>query len=234
MPTGLAADLLADVPLFEGVTADALETIAAGARLVRVAMGRRFFEEGAPATAFYVLVSGQVKIAQVSAEGHEVILRLIGPGGAFGGIAPFTGGTEYPVTAAALSRSEAAAWDGATIARLMHAYPPIALNAVRMVAERLHDLQRRHRELMTERVERRVARALLRLAQHAGRRVESGVEIGFPLSRQDLAQMTGTTLFTVSRILSGWHEQGLVHVGRRRVVIRSPHRLVVIAEDLAS
>jgi CRP/FNR family transcriptional regulator, nitrogen oxide reductase regulator len=77
-----------------------------------------------------------------------------------------------------------------------------------MIAERLHELQRQHRELMTERVERRIASALLRLAEQAGRRVEGGVEIDFPLSRQDVAQMTGTTLFTVSRTLSGWEEAG--------------------------
>jgi CRP-like cAMP-binding protein len=85
---------------------------------------------------------------------------------------------------------------------------------------------------MTERVERRIARALLRLAHHAGRRVETGVEIDFPLSRQDLAQMTGTTLFTVSRTLSAWQGDGLILTRRRRVTIRQPHRLVRIAEDL--
>lgn len=234
MSTGLDPALLAGVPLFHDVAPDALRDIAAEARLVRVPGGQAFFEEGAPATAFFVLVRGQVKVTQMSAEGHEVILRMIGPGDAFGGVAPFTGGGEYPVTAVALGRAEAAAWDQGTITRLMRTHQPIALNAVRMVAQRLHELQHRHRELMTERVERRVARALLRLAQHAGRRVDAGVEIDFPLSQQDLAEMTGTTVFTVSRILSGWQERGLVAIGRRRVVIRVPHRLVVIAEDLSS
>jgi CRP-like cAMP-binding protein len=87
---------------------------------------------------------------------------------------------------------------------------------------------------MTERVERRIARALLRLAHDAGRRVEGGVEIDFPLSRQDLAQMTGTTLFTVSRTLSAWETDGLIATGRRRVTILKPHGLVRIAEDLPS
>ena len=68
----------------------------------------------------------------------------------------------------------------------------LAFNAVQFVVGRLHDLQRRHRQLMTERVERRVARALLRLVHEAGRRVDAGVEIDFPVSRQDIAEMTGT------------------------------------------
>jgi CRP-like cAMP-binding protein len=90
----------------------------------------------------------------------------------------------------------------------------------------------RYQELVTERVEQRLARALLRLARQAGQRSEQGVLIGFPLSRENLADMTGTTLYTVSRILSSWEHQGLVEAGRERVLIRRPHALVAIAEDL--
>jgi CRP-like cAMP-binding protein len=83
---------------------------------------------------------------------------------------------------------------------------------------------------MTERVERRVARALLKLADHAGRKAPGGVEIDFPLSRQDLAEMTGTTLFTVSRLLSGWDEKGLIKAERQRVTVLSAEALQTIAE----
>ena len=224
--------LLAGVPLFHGLDDDALAVAAVDARLVRVASGRTFFREGDPARSFFVLRRGRVKFTQVTAEGHEVILRVIGTGEPFGGVAAIEEGAAYPVTARAVEPSEAHAWDGPKITALMHRFPSIAVNAARMIARRLHELQRQHRELMTERVERRIARALVRLAQHAGRRVEGGVEIDFPLSRQDLAQMTGTTLFTVSRTLSGWEADGLISTGRRRVIVRQPHRLVRIAEDL--
>jgi CRP-like cAMP-binding protein len=94
-------------------------------------------------------------------------------------------------------------------------------------------VQERLRELATERVEQRVARTLLRLARQVGRKVEGGVLIDMPLSRQDLAEMTGTTLYTVSRILSQWEQQHLVETGRERILIRQPHGLVAIAEDLS-
>jgi CRP-like cAMP-binding protein len=110
----------------------------------------------------------------------------------------------------------------------------MTLNALHFVAGRLHELQLRHRQLMTERVERRVARALLRLIRDAGRRVETGLEIAFPISRQDIAEMTGTTLYTVSRVLSSWEERGVVHSDRQHIVVTKPHALVVIAEDLPS
>lgn len=227
-----AIEMLVGVPLFRGLGRDALAVVVGEARLVRAAANRTFFREGEPAAFFYVLRSGRVKVTNMSPEGHELILRVMGPGEPFAAIAALAEGATYPVTARAVEASEAFAWAGPTINALMYRYPAIAVNATRMVAERLHNLQRQHHQLMTERVERRIARALLRLAEHAGRKTAAGVEIDFPLSRQDLAQMTGTTLFTVSRTLSGWQASGLLTTVRRRVVIRKPHELVRIAEDL--
>jgi CRP-like cAMP-binding protein len=114
----------------------------------------------------------------------------------------------------------------------MELFPGLALNGLRLVAGRFQELQSRYQELATERVERRVARTLLRLARQTGRRTEEGVLIDLPLSRQDLGEMTGTTLYTVSRILSNWEQQALIQTGRERVIICNPHGLVVIAEDL--
>lgn len=224
--------LLAGVPLFRGLDDDSLGVAAVDARIVKAATGRSFFREGDAAKSFFVLRRGRVKFTHISPEGHEVILRVIGPGEPFGGVAAIEENSTYPVTARAVETSEAYTWDGRKITALMHRYPSIAINAARMIARRLHDLQRQHHELMTDRVERRIARALLRLAQHSGRRVEGGVQIDFPVSRQDLAQMTGTTLFTVSRTLTAWVEAGVIATGRRRVVVREPDRLVRIAEDL--
>ena len=81
-----------------------------------------------------------------------------------------------------------------------------------------------------EQVERRIAHALLRLVQQSGRKVEAGVEIDFPISRQDVAEMTGATLYTVSRVLSAWEEKGLVAGGRQKITLRDPHRLFLLAE----
>jgi len=85
--------------------------------------------------------------------------------------------------------------------------------------------------MSTEEVERRVAHALLRLANQGGRKTDEGILIDFPISRQDIAQMTGTTLHTVSRIMSAWETAGLVSSGRQKVVIRDPHKLYLLAES---
>jgi CRP/FNR family transcriptional regulator, nitrogen oxide reductase regulator len=88
--------------------------------------------------------------------------------------------------------------------------------------------------MSTEQVEQRIAHALLRLAKQASRKVEGGIEINFPISRQDVAEMTGTTLYTVSRTLSGWEQNGLVESGRQRIVICDPHNLFLLAECRAA
>jgi CRP-like cAMP-binding protein len=212
---------------------DTLVTIVKLAHPKALETGALFFSEGDQADAFFVLTSGRVKLSQMTPEGHQVVLRLIGPGDAFGGVGAF-GGPTYPVSAEAVDASVALAWTSAAMRHLFETESTIALNALLFVSGRLHDLQRLYRQLMTERVERRVARALLRLVHDAGRRVDAGIEISFPISRQDIAEMTGTTLYTVSRLLSGWEERGIVQSSRQHIVLVKPHVLVAISEDLPS
>ena len=114
----------------------------------------------------------------------------------------------------------------------MERFPKMASNVVRFLAGRVKEFQDRYRELATERVERRVAHALLRLAAQIGRRVDNGILIDLTLSRQDIAEMTGTTIFTVSRILSSWEAQGIIESGRERVLVRDRQALTAIAEDM--
>jgi len=122
------------------------------------------------------------------------------------------------------------AWPSAAWPRLVAQHPALAANTLQTVGQRLQEAHTRVIEMTTEEVERRIARALLRLVKQAGRKVESGIEIDFPICRQDVAEMTGTTLHTVSRVLSAWEQQELVESGRQRIVVRDPHRLFGIAE----
>ena len=224
-------DLLRPVALFTGLDGPALRSVSDAARIRESKAGVSFFREGDPAESFFVVQSGSVKLTQVTPEGHQVVLRLIGAGDPFGGVAAFGGGA-YPVSAEAVTDVTALEWPGPVMASLMETYPKLAINAVRFVAARLHELQVQYRQLATEKVERRVARALLRLGEQAGRRTEAGILIDLPLSREDIAQMTGTTLYTVSRIISRFEADGLVEAGRQHIVIRDVQALTSIADDL--
>lgn len=225
------SSLLAKVSLFQGLAPADLAKIFDLAHTRHLANEAFCFQQEDPASLLYVLVEGQIKLTKLTPEGNQVLLRFVHPGEMFGGISMF-GETTYPVSAQAVGDCSVLTWDTDTLSRLMESHPRMALNAMRHLAQRVQELQQRNLELATERVERRIAHALLRLAQASGRQVEGGVLIDLPLSRQDLAEMTGTTLYTVSRTLSAWQQKGLVEVGRERVLIRFPHGLVTIAEDL--
>jgi CRP/FNR family transcriptional regulator, nitrogen oxide reductase regulator len=224
-------ELVSSSPFFRGLAADELQAALQMAQRRSLPRGSYFFHQGEPASTFYILLAGRVRLTQLSPEGHQVILHLATPGEGIGIIVALSN-MPYPVAAEVVEDATVLAWDAETTNRLLEHYPRLAVNGLRLVARRFGELQERYRELATERVERRVARALLRLARQMGKRVEGGVLIDMILSRQDLAEMTGTTLYTVSRILSGWEQQGLVESGRERVTIRLPHGLVAIAEDL--
>jgi len=225
------SDLLGHVQLFRGLPSETLLRIIGLSHSASVASGEFFFNEGDPARRFLVLTRGHVKLIQLSPDGHQVVLRIIGPGEAFGSAGAF-GEAVYPNAAQSAEAAEALTWPSASIRRLIEEEPVIALNAVEFVSGRLHDLQRRYRQMMTERVELRVARAILRLVHEAGRRAEGGVEVDFPISRQDIAELTGTTLYTVSRLLSSWESLGIVRCGRQKIALVKPDALTAIADDL--
>jgi len=224
-------DKFLTVPLFRGLEKSDLQQILQAAALRKMDEGGFFFLQGDPADHLYVLTSGRVKLAQSSADGQQVLMRAIGPYTLFGAVA-LSQNEIYPVSAETVEACTALGWTKPSLMLFVSRYPALAMNAIHMMAAQVQEFQERFRQLATERVERRLARTLLRLASQTGRKTEEGVLIDLPLTRQDLAEMTGTTLFTVSRTLKQWEDQGLVISGRERVIIRFPHGLVSIAEDL--
>ena len=215
--------------LFAKMDDEAIASVLARARSRDVAEGEAVFRQGEAAREFFVLASGRLKVSQITADGRQVVVRHVNPGELFG-IAMALRRDDYPGTAVAVMESWALVWDAKDWDTFVEANPSLAVNALQTVGQRLQEAHTRIRELSTEEVERRVAHALLRLANQAGKKIERGVLIDFPISRQDIAEMTGTTLHTVSRILSGWEERGLVESGRRKVILREPHQLFLFAE----
>ena len=222
--------LVADLPLFAGFSAADLDAILSEARSVRVVRNSPVFQQGEEAHSFFVLLHGHVRASKTTPAGDQVVVRYVATGETFG-VAKAIGLQHYPATATAVDDSVVLAWPSATWPRLVEKFPALAANTLQTVGSRLQETHTRVVEMSTEQVEKRIAHALLRLVKQAGRKVEHGVEIDFPISRQDIAQMTGTTLHTVSRTLSAWENKGLVESGRQRIVIREPHRLFMLAEE---
>lgn len=221
---------LKGVRLFQDLEEGALQEILGYAQRRTAREGSFFFMEGNPATHLFLLLEGRVKLTQVTPDGQQVILEYAGPNQAIAVLAMLEE-IRYPVSAEAAGDSKALAWDKESLEILMRSYPQLAINALHVVVEHTKEFQRQVRDLSTKRVARRIARTLTRLARQTGTKVEGGVLIDLPLTRQDIAEMTGTTLYTVSRVLRKWEDQGLIKSSRAQITITSPHGLVSVAED---
>ena len=222
--------LVAGLPLFEGLGTAELDVILSEARSSRYPKNSAVFEQGGEAHSFFLLLHGHVRASKMTPAGEQIVVRYVTPGEIFG-VAPAIGLSRYPATATAVDDSVVLSWPSSAWPRLVAQHPALAANTLQTVGARLQESHTRVIEMSTEQVERRIAHALLRLVKQAGRKVEQGIEIDFPISRQDIAEMTGTTLHTVSRTLSAWEQQGLVEGGRQRIVVRDPHKLFTLAEQ---
>lgn len=189
-----------------------------------------FFMQGDPATHVYVLCEGRARMLQYTPNGQQITLRLVTAGQTFGAIAILQPASGYPVTAQAIKDSLAIGWEAQFLQKLAESEPSITLNVMELMHHYILELQEREQALIASRVEQRIARTLLKLAVQCGRKIEQGILIDFPITRQEIAEMCGTTLFTVSRTLNEWERKGLLDIGREKVVILQPHGLVEIAE----
>ena len=217
--------------LFRSLAPDDCQRVIAAGRRYEMPPGAFFFHQGEESIMLYVIVSGRVKLSQVTSDGQQVIVNYFGPGEGLG-IVMALNELPYPLSAEAIEPCLALGWRRETMLDLMQHNAQLALNGMNMVGRRFAQMQNRFQELATQRVEQRVARALMRLVRQFGRRTEDGVLIDMPLSREDLAQMTGTNLYNVSRILSKWEGEGLIATGRKQVTLLKAHELVVLAEDI--
>ncbi|VFU09413.1 Crp/Fnr family transcriptional regulator [Methylocella tundrae] len=226
----LTPSVLAALDLFTGLTAAALTDVGGRARLRHIPKDTRIFAQGDAIGRCHALIDGSVRISQTAGEGAEVVMRFIGAREMFGSVALFTDG-RAPAEAVALTDCVEISWSKADLIDLIALYPGIGLNLVKIIGARLGEAQDRVRELSTQRVGRRLANALLRLAGEDGRSAGEA-RIEFPLTRKDVAELAGTTLHTASRILSAWEKAGLVSSDRQRVTILRPSGIKRIADDI--
>jgi len=225
--------LIANLPIFAGLSPAEQDELLRQARSIRYPKGTAVFDQGANADRFFLLLHGHLRVEKTTPQGLQSVVRYVSAGELFG-VAQAMNLRRYPATAIAAVESIALAWPSSSWQRLIAKYPSLASSALQTVGGRLQDTQARVMEISNEHVEQRVANALLRLAKQAGRKVDAGLEIDFPISRQDVAEMTGTTLHTVSRILSAWESQGLVEGGRQRIVLRDAVGLRALAQGKSS
>jgi CRP-like cAMP-binding protein len=215
---------------FDGLAPEIVEHARKYAQIVTARRGETLTRQGEPARQFYVVQSGYVKLVSTSPEGNEILVGIAGPHDAFGHASASDEKRDYMVTSCALSPVTAACWDRDRVRAIAEEFPEVhsridaaLMRNLELVLGRLH--------LVSEgRVHQRLARALVELAERHGEPHALGIEIAPPLTRQDIAAIVGTTLFTASRVLADWEDKGLVESSRAKVRVRSLEGLRAIAE----
>lgn len=221
---------LAGVAAFQRLGPGQLRAIFDLAHISRLTAGQVMFDEGQPVRRFHLLLSGHMCFLRLTAEGDLVIVLHI-PEGEMFGIGVALGQTTHQATAIAAGDCIVLSWRSTLWPVFCAKYDGFAAEVFRSFGARADEMSNRIVELSTKLVEQRIACALLRMITQSGRKVPGGVEIGFPITRQNIADMTGTTLHTVSRTLRGWERQGLVASTRCHIVVQDPHRMVMMSGD---
>ncbi|MEC8040118.1 MAG: Crp/Fnr family transcriptional regulator [Pseudomonadota bacterium] len=225
----LDESLLTHLPPFSKLDRSEIRTILDHASSRRYEAGVAIFEEDAPAERFYMLLDGYVRVIRITPTGDQVTALHI-PAGQLLGFAKAIGRVTYPATAVTATESIVLSWPMQLWDNFVSDYEGFSTETYKTVGNRLGEMNNRVVEMSTLHVEQRVASALLRLIHQTGRKTPDGIEIDFPITRQDLSELTATTLHTVSRLLSAWEKKGLIQSKRKRIKVLDPDALLSLSE----
>jgi CRP/FNR family transcriptional regulator len=211
-------DIIQALPIFAGLSERDWEKVIDLFSERQYQKDDYLFLEGEAPEALYVVRTGKVKVVRHSTDGKDVVLRVCSTGQLLGTVAIFDGGG-YPGTAQAIEDCSALVIARNDCLTLVNRFPVFALAVINDLGGRLRSSAEQIRSLAVERVEQRIARTLLKLADSAGADTPDGRVIEMPLTRQDVADMTGTTVETAIRVMSKFRRNNLIRTRRGKVVL---------------
>jgi CRP-like cAMP-binding protein len=211
MPPSDWAARVQDFPLFAEILLNDRAHIVGQARERQFSRGQTIYIEGDNQRQVVLLTSGSAKMVQCGQDGSAVILRLCGPGELVGTLG-ISFQAKYRSTSQAVTKCSALVWESVVFESLARQYPSLRLNVAYILYKQLEDMEDRFREISTERVASRLSRQVMRLVDQVGIHSNGSVEI--KITREELAQLIGTSLYTVSRLLSAWDRQEIVTTRR--------------------
>ncbi len=212
-------DNLKKSEIFSSLKDEELEKIGALFESIKYKNNETIFIEGDPSDKFYLVAEGSVKILKHSMMGKDIILEVISPGDIFGGVAVLDK-KPFPATAQAMEQTTVIRISRQNLLRIMEEYPILKLEIVKYFSDKLRDAHEMLKNIATERVEKRIAALLLKLSEKVG--IEEGDyrKIDFPLTRQEIAEMVGTTVETCIRTMSKFQKKGMIKSSNSRILIR--------------
>lgn len=223
--------ILRATPIFRRLTTEDRQMIAHASTVRRYAKGATIFEQGSPSEAFYTIASGRVKVLKMTPAGKDLILEVFGPGDPLGAVATYDG-RPFPASAVAMEDTTCLLIPRTVFFRLLEQQPTLVRGLLAGLTVRLVELTNRLTELSGGRIEARFARLFLKLGREMGRAERGGQFVALPLSRQELADLTGTTIETCIRIMSRWNKDEIVRTEKDGFVILDASALEALADEL--
>jgi CRP-like cAMP-binding protein len=221
--------IIGRLPFFRHLSRDAVIEINRLFEDRDIAAGQVIYFEGDPGEYLYLVATGKVKLVRHTSSGRDVLLDILRGGEYFGSLA--IRGQAYAESAAAQTDCCILQISTHNFEKVLNHYPEVTMKVLQAVGQRLEESQESIKQLSVYTVEQRVAATLLRVARKLGEQKQAGMLIQIPFSRQDLAAMTGTTVETVSRVMSRFAAEGLISTGRKWVVLNDLRRLEEIISE---
>lgn len=219
--SGKRAAILKRSFIFSGLSDEDLDALSELAVSRSFEAGHYIFWEGDAPAHFFVVASGRVKVLKHSSLGKEFVVAFFGPGEVFGEVAVFEG-RPYPASAQAISDAEVLAIGMGDFLAFLSEHPEVSLSIINMLGGRLRDAQNRLNALAGERAEQRVAKTLLMLSSKLGQ--------SLPFTRQEIADMSGTTIETTIRVMSRMKSGGIIRSRRGKIDVLDETRLRTVSE----
>ncbi len=221
--------LLASSTLYRNLSVDDQQRLAQVSLARSFEKGQAIFREGDAPDFLVTIASGRVKVVKVLPSGKEIILEIFGPGDPVGAVVAYEG-RPYPATAIAIEPVQCILVRRPEFFSLLEQHPSFVRGFLTGMAQRIVELTRRIPEVAGGRVETRFAHLFLKLAERTGQARADGRFVPVSLSRQELAELTGTTTETCIRIMSRWGKEGIVTTERDGFVVRDSARLERLAD----
>lgn len=211
-------DYLKQISVFASLTEEHLRKIDSISITRNYAKGRIIIMEGEPGEAFFYIKSGMIKISKLSGDGREHILHILNEGHVFAEVTLF-GQSPYPATAEVLEDAQIGMIKNSDLEALIVENPEISLQLIKYLNKRLVEAQNKVRNLALYDTYGRTAQALVKLAEDYGRKTAQGIELDLGISRQELANIVGTTRETVIRVLAAFKKEKSIDLDKSSIII---------------
>ena len=219
---------LTTINLFRNLSAEELSELEPYLSSSSYTKKETIFSEGDPPDWFYIVVRGKVKITKISQEGKEIILEIISPDDMFGGVAVLKS-FPYPANAIAMEDTDVLKISRKNLMRLIDRFPNLMYYIALQLGERMKSSHESLKNIALERVEARIAALLLKLASKVGKETGNGLLIDMRLTKQDVADMVGTTVETSIRTFSKFKKQGFLTDSDGKIILKDTEGLMALS-----